>query len=62
MLLNLNNMYIICIKDLISINGVKFHPIVLLLLKLLSFGLEQCFLQPNVNLLRFLLFFKKVIF
>jgi len=24
----INNMYIICIKDLISINGTKFHPII----------------------------------
>jgi len=27
-LLNLNNMYIICIKDLISISDTKFHYII----------------------------------
>jgi len=26
--MNLNNIYIICIKDLISISGAKFHPII----------------------------------
>jgi len=28
MLLKSNNMYITCIKDLISISGAKFHPII----------------------------------